>query len=117
MNRFFRRLLPLTFAAALLAPSLRAEPQWIWSWRQAKPKEKEIFRKTFTIAGAVKSATLTLTCDNGASAQINGQPAAENPDWNQPVKVDAAKFLKAGENELRIEGRNNEGVAALLAAL
>jgi putative heme-binding domain-containing protein len=113
-------LLFRVFASALLlaiTPGLRAEPVWIWKSKKAYDHEVEIFRKSFTVAGPVKSAALTLTCDNGATAKINGKPAAENSDWNQPVKEDVAKLLKPGENEIVIEGRNKEGAAALLASL
>jgi len=113
---FFRILVPALIFA--VAPGLvRAEPVWIWKSKKAFAHEKEIFRKSFTIGGPVKSAALTLTCDNGATARINGKPAAENPDWNQPVKENVTKLLKQGENEIVIEGRNNEGAAALLASL
>jgi putative heme-binding domain-containing protein len=109
-------LLVVAFLGALLTP-LRAEPQWIWSQKQAFNKEKEIFRKKFTVEGEIKSASLSLTCDNAATATLNGQNVLENPDWNQPVRGDVKKNLHAGENELVIEGRNNEGAAALLASL
>jgi putative heme-binding domain-containing protein len=97
--------------------ALRAEPQWIWSQKGAVAKEKQIFRKTFHVSGDVKSATLTVTCDNSATAKLNGQAVLENRDWNAPERVDVAKKLKPGANELVIEGRNNEGSAALLASL
>lgn len=112
---------PIILAALLgaLVPTLtlRAEPQWIWSQKKAEAKEKEIFRKKFTIMGEIKSATLALSCDNGAVAQINGKKVLVNPDWNQPVHGDVTKNLKSGENELLIEGHNNEGAAALVATL
>ncbi len=103
------------FAAAPL--SAVAEPNWIWTGSVAKPNEHATFRKTFTVAGAVKSASLEFTCDNGATAFLNGAKVGENADWMKPAKVVVAKDLKAGENELRIEARNEDGVAALVATL
>ncbi|EDY20726.1 heme-binding protein [Chthoniobacter flavus Ellin428] len=112
---------PIILAALLgaLFPSLvlHAEPQWIWSQQRAYDKEKEIFRKKFTITGEIKSATLALTCDNAATATLNGKTVLENLDWNEPVRGNVAKNLHPGENELVIEGRNREGAAALLASL
>ncbi|MEP6668807.1 MAG: c-type cytochrome [Chthoniobacter sp.] len=103
---------------ALFSPlALRAEPQWIWSQKRAVDKEKEIFRQKFTVVGEIKSATLALTCDNAATATLNGQKVLENPDWDQPSRAEVAKSLHPGENELVIEGRNNTGAAALLASL
>jgi putative heme-binding domain-containing protein len=97
--------------------ALHAEPQWIWSQVKAYDYEKETFRKTFTVNGDVKTAVLKLTCDNGATAMLNGKKVLENPDWNQPVHADVAKELHKGENELVIDGRNVKGAAALLASL
>ena len=63
----FSRLAAPLFSLAVLSLTLHAEPQWIWSQKGAVAKEKQIFRKTFTVSGEVKSATLTLTCDNSAT--------------------------------------------------
>lgn len=118
MKRTFTlRLLSLLVLAAALPLSSRGAPQWIWISKQAQPNEKATFRKSFSIAGQVKSATLALACDNGATASLNGKVAADNVDWDQPVKADVTKLLRAGENELRIEGRNQSGSAALVATL
>ena len=107
----------LLIGLALFPLALHAEPQWIWSQKQATAGEKEIFRKTFTIGGEIKSAQLSLTCDNGATASLNGKVVLENRDWMEPVRGDVAKALRTGENQLVIEGRNIGGSAALLATL
>lgn len=113
------RFLPSLSLAVLAALPLSAlaEPQWIWTGSPAKPNERATFRKTFTIAGAVKSAQLAFTCDNGATAFLNGAKVAENPDWMNATKAGVAKNLKAGENELRFDARNVDGVAALVGTL
>jgi len=109
--------LAVLLCAVLLPLALRAKPQWIWSQKQAYDGEKEIFRKTFTVTGDIKTAILRLACDNGATATLNGKNVLENPDWNQPVHGDVTKDLHTGQNELVIEGRNVKGAAALLASL
>ena len=111
------RLGAFLLAGLTLPLALRAEPQWIWSQKGAAANEVQIFRHSFKVSGAVKSATLSLTCDNSATARLNGQEVLVNKDWNEPVRGDVAKQLKTGDNELVIEARNSEGVAALLAAL
>ena len=110
-----RILLPAIFLAAPLAA--HAAPQWVWTSKAAKENSKAVFKKSFTVAGPVKSATLSLTCDNGATGVLNGQAVAENKDWSAPVKVDVTKAVKVGVNELRIDARNQDGAAAVVATL
>ena len=111
------RLLAALLIAVFAPSTLRAEPQWIWSQKKAEDGEKEIFRKKFTVTGEIKSATLKLTCDNGATATLNGVPVLENRDWNFPERSDVTKTVRTGENELVVEGRNIKGAAALIASL
>ncbi|MEM7386999.1 MAG: hypothetical protein AAF514_18835, partial [Verrucomicrobiota bacterium] len=98
-----------------------AEPHWIWLNKSAlndSPNgEKVDFRVTFTLPGELSKATLLLTCDNGGEAYINGKLALSNSDWNSPTREDVKKFLKAGENELRFEGRNQGGPAGFIGKL
>ena len=110
-------LLPCAVGLVFLPPLANAEPQWIWSAKQAQPNEKALFRTTFTVPVNIKSAKLSFSCDNSATATLNGRPAAESKDWKRPAKADVTKLLRTGENELRIEGRNEDGVAALVAVL
>ncbi|MEQ1851874.1 MAG: heme-binding protein, partial [Chthoniobacteraceae bacterium] len=105
--------------AAFLGTALTAlaEPQWIWLSKNAKQGEKVALKREFEIPGEVKSATLQVTCDNGATALLNGQKALENPDWQQPVAGDVKALLKTGKNELRLDARNQGGSAAAVAVL
>ncbi len=105
--------------AAFLGASFTsvAAPEWIWLSKDAKPNEKVTLKKEFEIKGEVKSASLQLTCDNGATAVLNGQKALENPDWMEPSKGDVKAMLKAGKNELRLDARNKDGGAAAVAVL
>ncbi len=111
------RLGALVLASLALSSTLRAEPQWIWSQKGATAQEKQVFRKSFTVAGEIKTAILTVTCDNSATAKLNGETVLENRAWQAPARADLAKKLRAGTNELVIEGRNEDGSAALLASL
>ena len=94
-----------------------AESQWVWTSKAAKPNSKAVFKKTFTVAGPVKSATLSMTCDNGATVVLNGQTVAENKDWDSPVKADVTKAIRAGANELRFDARNRDGAAGIVGTL
>ncbi|HSI62098.1 MAG TPA: heme-binding protein, partial [Candidatus Saccharimonadia bacterium] len=105
-------------ASALLLPlSLTAAPQWIWTSKKAADNEKATFKKSFTIVGEIKSATLSVVCDNGADALLNGKKVLENPDWTETSKADVKASLKTGENELRFDARNQGGSAGLIAKL
>jgi putative heme-binding domain-containing protein len=112
-----RRFLFLALGVALAPLSSHAEPQWIWLNKSAKSKEQVTFKTSFEVKGTLKNATLNFTCDNGATALINGQKAAVNPDWQQPTKADVTKLVNPGANELIFEAKNNEGSAALVATL
>ncbi len=110
-------LLPCAAAFVFLPPLASAEPQWIWAAKQAQPNEKALFRTTFATPANVKSAKLTFTCDNSGTATLNGSAVAESKDWQRPATADVTKLLRSGQNELRIEGRNEDGTAALVAVL
>ncbi len=110
-----RALIPVFIIAVPL--SSHAAPEWIWTSKSAKDGEQATFRTKFSVSGAVKSATLSFTCDNGATALLNGAKVGENPDWMIPSKADVTKAIKAGDNELRFDARNKDGAAALVATL
>ncbi len=108
--------------AAFLGASLTtfnalAEPQWIWLSQSAKPKEKVTLVREFTLDGDAKSATLSVSVDNGAKVFINGKAAAENPDWQQATKADVKALLVKGKNEIRIDAKNQDGSAAAVALI
>lgn len=111
------RFLPILSLLGLLTATAAADPVWIWSSPKAANNEAATFKTTFEVPGEVKAATLTYTCDNGAKAILNGKAVAENPDWMAPTKVDVAKLLKTGSNEIVINATNQGGVAALIARL
>ncbi len=105
-------------ALLLTAPMLSsAAPQWIWLAKAATENQKVTLRTEFNLGAAVKSATLSVACDNGADALLNGKPALKNGDWMEPAKADVKGLLNAGKNELRLNARNRDGGAAAVAVL
>jgi hypothetical protein len=100
-----------------LTASLHAAPQWIWTQKDAKDGETATFRTHFNLTGAVKSAKLNFTCDNGATAWLNGSKLAKNPNWDKPTQANVKKSLKPGDNELRFDATNEGPVAGLVATL
>lgn len=107
----------LVLPALLVGAKLHAEPQWIWLSSASKPNEKVTLRTEFDLAADVKAATLMVSCDNGASAAINGQTVLQNRDWMIPEKSDAKGFLKKGKNQLVLAAKNEDGTAAAVAIL
>ncbi|MES2922791.1 MAG: c-type cytochrome [Verrucomicrobiota bacterium] len=118
MNRSISSLgLACSFGFALSTIPLVAAPQWIWASQPPKDGDKVTFRKAFTVSGNVKSARLDFTCDNGATAYLNGAKVAENADWNAATTANLGKLLKPGENELRFDARNEGNTAGFVATL
>ena len=108
----------LALALTLIATtSAHAQLQWIWTNKKAQDKEKASFRTSFDAPADLAAATLLFSCDNGAKALINGAPVAENPDWQQPTKVDVLKAIKPGKNDLLINATNKGGSAGLVVKL
>ncbi|MEO8350503.1 MAG: c-type cytochrome, partial [Chthoniobacteraceae bacterium] len=105
------------FVAGSICPSAIGADSaaWIWSSKKATADEKVSVRGELTIPSAVKTATLTFTCDNSGEAFVNGKSAGKNQAWQSPTKVEIQKLLRPGKNEVRIDGRNEDGVAAVVA--
>lgn len=108
----------LFLTLVLTATSLQAAPQWIWLSKDGNKDKAVTFRHRFDVPQNAQLATLELTCDNGATASLNGQKVLSNEDWMQPAKADVSQHLKRGEsNELIFNATNKGGVAALIARL
>ncbi len=96
-----------------------AEPVPTWIWRADKVDDEWIYlRRSFEVAGAIRSARLYATCDNELELWINGESAGRAPDWGDPVlSTDAAKWLKPGKNVIAAKARNRGGAAAMILKL
>ncbi|MBI4890785.1 MAG: family 78 glycoside hydrolase catalytic domain [Acidobacteria bacterium] len=100
------------------------QAQWIWfdegdPARQA-PAEARYFRAHVTLPAGrtMRAATLLMSADNSFELTINGQKAGRGSDTALPAVLDAAPFLKTGENTLAVTARNRRADAAgLIAAL
>ncbi|MDX1946440.1 MAG: c-type cytochrome [Pirellulaceae bacterium] len=115
------RKLPLASAAwlALAAAALAADPTPQWIWPNNKPAASEIasFRKTIDLAAAPKSALFFGSCDNLLTLFVNGEQVATSSEWQQPIKEDLTKRLKAGKNVIAVRGTNQGGQAAFIAQI
>jgi len=107
------------FFAAVVARAQTA-PEWIWHPNNgARPADNEVryFRKTFTLDGAARRATIAVSADNHFTAYVNGAKIGSGSEWQAFPKFDIKQNAKAGENVIAIEARNDGGSAGLLAEI
>lgn len=78
---------------------------WIWllngDTQGTVPEKTEYFRYAFNIDKEIDEATLAFTADDYGDLYINGEKAAMFPEsrgWERALSVDAAPYLKTGEN-------------------
>ncbi len=109
----------LTAASLLVLCSLsaQAEMHWIWNKKPSHDKDHVSFRTTFNAPAGLTGAELIYTCDNGATASINGTAVEANPDWQKPTKVNVKSLVKPGENTITVEAGNSGSAAGLLVKL
>lgn len=112
-------------AAVGRAPAGRAGVVWqaqpIWSNDKAKGElppvgETRVFRLRFPLAAVPAAARTVVACDNAYELFVNGRSASKGDDWQTPDALDLASFLRAGDNEFIVVGRN-AGKAPNAAAL
>lgn len=106
-------------AAIVLAIStaLRAEPQWIWKSGSPEPKKEVTLTKTFVVEGKVQKATLSVACERSSVVYLNGKEVGANSGWDRALEADVKQFVKAGENEIRVEAKGGDREAGMIAVL
>ena len=98
--------------------SFADQPNWIWSSKNAKDGETLFFRKDIKLNKETKSANLTMSCDNGFEAYINGKKVLAGSEWTIAQKVDVKKHLKIGKNVIAVRAWNDSSnVAGLVGRL
>lgn len=96
--------------ASLLGADPAATPEWLWTHRGgAAANEMALFRKTFTLAGEVKSATLTVAGDDRVTPFVNGTFLFEHQGWEQSQSEAVGPKLKKGDNVVALRGINGGG--------
>jgi hypothetical protein len=102
---------PAAQPAPAAATSPTARRNWTGGWVQFDPNpprpwnQYELLRRTFDLAGDVRSATLRVTADARYVLYVNGRyvhtgPARSYPTWQSFDEIDVAPFLKVGRNAI-----------------
>jgi putative heme-binding domain-containing protein len=112
--------LALGFLCWAAAAHAAITPEWLWHPNNgAAPAADEVryFRKTFTVDGPVRRATLAVSADNKFTAYVNGAVVGAGKEWQAFPRFDIKANLKPGENVVAIKAENEGGSAGLLAEL
>ena len=96
--------------------SFAAEPLWIWKSGTVGEGEAN-FKTTLTLKAKPAKAPLIITCDNSFKLSINGKKVTASSEWQQPVKMDIAKFLQLGVNHILVEADNEGSTAGFIMSL
>jgi uncharacterized protein DUF1549/uncharacterized protein DUF1553/cytochrome c len=94
-------------ASVATAPPLKAA--WIWSNSDAvnaPPGQTIAFRRQFKMAAAPSRAVAVITCDNEYRLLVNGREVAADDNWETVEVVALDAYLKPGDNEIIIVGKN-----------
>lgn len=98
------------------AKDLASQPLAAWIWKSAKPvdSEKVFFRREFQLPSGLKSAAVTVICDDWHRLIVNGHDLGMSGDWSTPRIYDVLPHLKQnGRNVIAVEARNEGGSAGL----
>ena len=102
-------------AAVARTPAGQASMAWqaqpLWSNDKAKGElppvgETRVFRLRFQVPAALAKAGCVVSCDNSYELFVNGKTAAKGDDWQAPQAFDLTSYLRPGENEFLLVGRN-----------
>src|SRR5439155_23068786 len=90
-----------------------------WIWAAGKPRDNSTvwLRKSFELKGQPHPTWLQITADNRFVASVNGKEIGRAEDWRTPRAFDLSPLLRAGKNEIIVEGWNQDGPAGVIAAI
>ena len=105
------------FIATATVTAAEEKPSWIWGTGAVKDKETVYFRKVIRLNKPTLSAKLTMSCDNGFEAFVNGKKVLAGGDWNNARTADVKKHLNVGRNVIAVRAWNEGSVAGLVGQL
>ena len=132
-NNLFARTATLAHVDDFAPQPRQSRSQWIWSPPAlGKPADSRYFRKSFLVSGPrVSQALLNITGDASFTVWLNGQRVGQGEleavtqvghglfrtSTRRVYAFDVARFLRAGENVLAVEGSNAMERGGILAEL
>ncbi len=90
---------------------------WVWLGKAAPDNDSGVMTKSFTVAGPIKSARVTGSCDNHMQVKLNGQTVLSSGAWERPVNANVTKQVKTGDNTIAATVRNDSGPAGFIFKL
>lgn len=119
---------PLYYAMAYDPDPEPMDATWIWFrdsevGRDILPRPgKRYFRYSFDIPSGkvIERAEALMAVDHSFTLYVNGSPVAKGTDWRKVKQVHLDSVLKAGTNQIAVEGENEGDVpnpAGILFAL
>jgi len=88
-------------------------PNWIWI-KNDPGVPLVIFKKRLYIEKKPVKGIFQITADNIYEIFINNEKVGEDSDWQSIEKYEVSKFLKEGENEIKVYVYNIDGPAGLI---
>ena len=115
------RLCFVVILAAGTSPLLAAPvtPQWIWQKEGDRLAEvKWETSHAFSLADVPKYALLRATADYaGFTISLNGEAVLALDPYDPPREIEVTRFLREGDNELRLAASGTAGPSAIAISL
>lgn len=99
--------LGLVFTTVLMGPdsAVAQDPHWLWTSADAKDNDAAFFRKTIELKAAPQKALFVGSCESVFALFVNRRSVVEHCVWEEPLRKDVTRSLKAGKNQIAVRGR------------
>ena len=88
-----KNLNPRVAENVLLVNAIK-NPSVKWIWKNKSAGTETIYaRRQWTLNSPLKSSKLSITCDNGFTAYVNGQKVGSGNQWEAHYEIDIKKYL------------------------
>ena len=88
-----------------------------WIWHREGPVPSIRLRKRFQLGEKPTHAKLMATCDNAFVMRINGEQVARSKNWQKPLYLNVAEFLREGENLIEVDAEMFGGACGFICQI